>query len=358
MKINDVKKLIPFCIKANIPLYLHGVHGIGKTELVLQWAKDNNYNVLVWPLSLMEPGDILGCPEIVNGRTITAPPVDLPTEGNWIVFIDELNRARVDTQNAAFKFVDDTIPRYKRPKSVYIMAAGNPSDIIRDETGKKQQAYHVTELDPALASRFLHIRVEPSANEWIDFASQTSHDKTVIDFVKGYQESLGYTQIALPPLVSRARGLTFLSALRKVDLPHDLQEEVAMGLLGTHFATTFMSFLESGEVYVKFKQLLESNDEDFATFRRHKESGRMDLVNKSMASMENYMFELDRAPTFNEGKIALKMVLELSKDIQLAIIEKIGRKNEKIMDAILGTADEGEKEKIRSLKEEIDDLAQ
>ncbi len=356
MKIQDVKNLIPFCIKANIPIYLHGVHGIGKTELVLQWAKDNNYQVLVWPLSLMEPGDILGCPEIVNGRTITAPPTDLPTEGKWIVFIDELNRARVDTQNAAFKFIDDTIPRYKRPKSVYIMAAGNPSDIIRDEAGKKQQSYHVTDLDPALASRFLHIKVEPSANEWIEFAKETDHDKTVIDFVKGYQESLGYTQIALPPLVSRPRGLTYLSTLRKVDLPKNLEEEVAAGLLGTHFATTFISFLASGEIYVKFKALLDNFQSEFENFKRHREAGRMDLINKSIASMENYLFELDREPTPEENRTALHMILELSKDVQIAIIEKIGRKNEKTLYGILGSANEEEKAKIKSLKEEIDEL--
>ncbi len=320
MKITQIKELIPYAIEAGVPIYLWGVHGIGKTELVHQWAEENGYNVLVWPLSLMEPGDVLGCPEIIEGKTITAPPSDLPREGKWIVFIDEFNRARVDTQNAAFKFIDDTIPRYKRPEDVYIIAAGNPSDMALD-ADSTQQNYHVTELDPALGSRFLHVLVEPAAKEWVDFAEDTKHNDKVVEFVKGYQESLGYAKIALPPIISRPRGLTYLSKFLNVDLPDHLVPEVSRGLIGPHFAVTFNDFLMTGEIYVKAKDFVKDFKTSFDKFLRQKEKKRTDLVNRSITSLHNYLKEVEHLNDV-ESEAFYHVVFSLSTDMQIAFLSK------------------------------------
>lgn len=358
MKITDVKKLIPICIKAKIPLFLWGVSGIGKTALVRQWCEENHYNLLVWSLSLKEPGDILGCPYISSNETSTAPPAELPKEGNWIVFMDEMNRARVDTLNAAFKFVDDEIPGYRRPSSVFIMAAGNPSEIIRDETGKKQQAYQVTELDPALLARFLHINVEPTANEWISYAEKTKHDTTIIDFVKGYQETLGYAKISLPPLLPRARGMSFLSELRKAGLNSsevslEFQGEVASGLIGIPMASAFTTFIVTNQSYVKFKDLLENFEPNFVIFKKHIKEERTDLINRALTSMENYLFELEQDISYNEGKTALKLILALSKDMQVAIMHKLYKRSSKVIKTITDTKDKKELEQIVKIREEL-----
>jgi MoxR-like ATPase len=51
MKISDAKKLFNACYEAQDSVLMTGVHGIGKTEVVREWAKENNIYLVILYLS-------------------------------------------------------------------------------------------------------------------------------------------------------------------------------------------------------------------------------------------------------------------------------------------------------------------
>ena len=96
MKPSAVVALAKTHIKANIPLFLWGAPGIGKSSVIQQLAEDLDRELVDIRLSQMEPVDLLGLPNIINGRTHWSTPgifpdPDATSEG--ILFLDEANSA-------------------------------------------------------------------------------------------------------------------------------------------------------------------------------------------------------------------------------------------------------------------------
>lgn len=74
MNINDIKKIIKAAAKADDTVLMFGKHGIGKSNIVKQFSKENGYNHVEIFLSMFEIGDLLGIPKtkVVGTSTITA----------------------------------------------------------------------------------------------------------------------------------------------------------------------------------------------------------------------------------------------------------------------------------------------
>ncbi len=88
MNINNSKLIITAAALANHTVIMSGAHGIGKSSIVKQFAKDNNKHCVELFLSHMEMGDVLGLPrtsEIAGVLTTTWSAPD------WIQAI--INRA-------------------------------------------------------------------------------------------------------------------------------------------------------------------------------------------------------------------------------------------------------------------------
>jgi MoxR-like ATPase len=87
--------LVKLVYQANQPLLLYGKHGVGKSELLGNAAKNLGLQLIVRDLSLMEPPDLIGIPQIREGKTFYAAPSFLPTSGKGLLVFEELNRALV-----------------------------------------------------------------------------------------------------------------------------------------------------------------------------------------------------------------------------------------------------------------------
>ena len=61
--------LIKLAYSADLPVMLIGGHGIGKSEMLQQAARELNIDCLVRDLSLMEPPDLIGIPHVEGGVT-------------------------------------------------------------------------------------------------------------------------------------------------------------------------------------------------------------------------------------------------------------------------------------------------
>lgn len=69
MNATNTKILLNLALKANDSVLINGKHGIGKTSVVKQFAKENNMHLETLILSLKDPSDLLGMPYIDNSST-------------------------------------------------------------------------------------------------------------------------------------------------------------------------------------------------------------------------------------------------------------------------------------------------
>lgn len=100
-----------------------------------------------------------------------------------ILFFDEINR----TDMAVFRelmniILTRTVNGYRFPWWVFIIAAMNPSS--------QDSMYATNEMDPAQLDRFIKLRVQADAAEWLDHAIDQGFDRSIVDFIANHREAL------------------------------------------------------------------------------------------------------------------------------------------------------------------------
>lgn len=138
---------------------LIGLHGVGKTESILQLAQERNLKVKYYSCSTLDPyTDLVGVPvprKDENGREYLQMVRPRDIDEAEFIFFDELNRADAKTLNAVFEVTQfGTINGEKLPNLKTVWAAINPPD--------SEAGYNVDELDPALLDRFdCYVEIQP-----------------------------------------------------------------------------------------------------------------------------------------------------------------------------------------------------
>lgn len=197
----ELKQTISDSYETKTNLMIWGAPGIGKTEILKQVAKDHGANVIVVILSLMEPTDAVGLPEIeeigsgknAQRRTVTRLPIWYPRDNfgidgvsdkGGIMFLDEINRANRAVMNSLLTLVQDRridIADYQMPDQWVVIAAANREE---DDPG------NLEEIGSALGNRFQHVNYAPEADDWINWASSkdASGKQNVLDDIVAFIE--------------------------------------------------------------------------------------------------------------------------------------------------------------------------
>ncbi len=165
-------------------IMLTGKHGIGKSQILEKFFTARGERVVILFLGQMsDPGDLIGLPRLdeTTGKTLFMPPYWFPTDGKPVVlFLDELNRARPEVLQT---IMDLTLNRMlagrKLPEGSRVISAVNDGE-----------EYQLTDLDPALVSRFNIYEFKPTAQEWLLWAAKAGLDSRVIDFISENPEML------------------------------------------------------------------------------------------------------------------------------------------------------------------------
>ncbi len=162
-------------IPADQNIMLSGSHGIGKSEILREYYESKGMKVVALFLGQMsDPGDLIGLPDKSGEKTVFRPPYWFPLDGEPIVlFLDELNRARPEVLQT---IMDLTLNRRLAGRS---LPAGSRVIAAINEGLE----YQLTDLDPALVSRFNIFRFEPTVDEWLLWAKKVNADPRVIDFI-------------------------------------------------------------------------------------------------------------------------------------------------------------------------------
>lgn len=231
------------------PLFI-GPPGIGKTEIVIQWAKDRGIPFTVITLATVEPPDLRGYPliETVNGRQkmTTAIPEfwpDSESTGKYLLILDELNRGNPSVMNCVMGLSDGRrgFDNYTLPKNALIVGCINPSD----------GPYDTNTMDPALADRFEPYQVTYDKPSSLEFMKASGWRKEVVDFV----ESGVWTYVtpeSIPGVPGAKyvapRTLSKLNAALNAGLPSASPEDqllIYQSTLGNNIGKDFYSFLHN-----------------------------------------------------------------------------------------------------------------
>ena len=242
LNIKELEKLLE-ATPASHNVMLKGKHGIGKSEILTRFFIRQGMKVISLFLGQMsDPGDLIGLPRLnpETGTTDFMPPYWFPVNGEPIVlFLDELNRARPEVLQTIMdlalnrKLAGRTLPEGSR-----IISAVNDGE-----------EYQLTELDPALVSRFNIYNFRPEPSAWLVWARQAGLDDRVINFISGHpaylDEELPYLDAGLEKSADR-RGWKRVSDVIK-DSPQltTFHKKLIGGIIGAKSAGRFFDFAAS-----------------------------------------------------------------------------------------------------------------
>ena len=227
-------------------IMLMGKHGIGKSQIITRFYEQRGMPVHAFFLGQMsDPGDLLGLPhkDEATGRTVFLPPFWWPVDGRPIVlFLDELNRARPEILQAIFDLaLNRKLAGRALPAGSIVIAAVNAGD--EDQ---------LTELDPALVSRFNLYEFAPTHDDWLVWASAAQVDERVIAFIQknphfldgetaSAEDALAFTGLVKSP--DRRAWARVSDFIKPLDQLEDIHVKGVAGIVGTQAAIAFRESL-------------------------------------------------------------------------------------------------------------------
>ena len=108
------------------PVFLWGAPGIGKSSLVRAFADSLGLECVTLLGTQLAPEDLIGVPQIVDGRSRFAPPVAIARDEPYCLFLDELNASSAEVQKAFYSLIlDRRTGEYELPEGSVVIGAGN-----------------------------------------------------------------------------------------------------------------------------------------------------------------------------------------------------------------------------------------
>lgn len=196
-----ITKAIKRCLGNGLVPLIRSSPGMGKSEIIQGIARQANLKLIDYRLSQADITDLNGLPNFsASGRAAYIPFEDFPLQGDplppmldengvqlldsmgnprfyngWLIFFDELTSAPKQMQAAAYKvLLEKKMGQRSLHDKVWMACAGNlESD---------QAVTH--SMSTALQSRLIHLQLEVSKEDWIDWAIKNDVDERIIAFIE------------------------------------------------------------------------------------------------------------------------------------------------------------------------------
>jgi hypothetical protein len=291
--------VVPFVTSVNKPVLLRGRHGIGKSQVVYQYAESVDLPVVERRASQMTEGDLIGLPSVDGGRTNWNPPNWFKTacEQPVVLFLDEVDRATIEVRQGIFELTDSRkLNGHSLHEDTLIFAAING--------GEHGAQYQVGDMDPAELDRWTVFDVEPSVEDWLDWA--TDNVSTMVwDFVNQNRQHLEHMDEFEPNKVypSRRSWHRFDECLQANRLLDDGSEPASTYSLATAFvgfeaAVAFQDFIANYDRQVSVENLLDE--------------GKMDMVEDFGINEHTAMIDKLEAAQVFEAELSEERVQNLA----------------------------------------------
>lgn len=238
MDIQTASEVLDYYINKDIPSFLWGGPGVGKSDTVRLAAKKRKWGMIDFRAALRDPVDIRGLPTVnlKEGTTIWLVPSELPNVKrhgkNGILFMDELNTAPVSVMNACLGLVlDRRVGDYVLPDGWAIAAAGN----------RQSDRAAVNRVPTPLSARFAHIDVEPDLEVSITWMVQNKIHELITGFLR-FRPQLLYTMEGTD-LRAFPNPRNWARVSKVCEAPNNLRMNLVKGIVGEGPAGEFEAFV-------------------------------------------------------------------------------------------------------------------
>jgi len=238
------------------PVLLRGRHGIGKSTVVYQFADKMGLPVVERRASQMTEGDLVGLPSIEGNSTRFNPPdwfkqaCDKPV----VLFLDEVDRATIEVRQGIFELTDSRkLNGHTLHEDTLVFAAVNG--------GEHGSQYQVGEMDPAELDRWTVFDVEPSVEDWLNWAKDNSVSEITWDFINQNRSHLEHTDDYEPNKVypSRRSWERLDECLQKASLLEGASPALytlTSAFVGFEAAVAFNDFVQNYDRQVTVEDIL------------------------------------------------------------------------------------------------------
>ncbi len=218
------------------PAFLWGSPGIGKSQIVKQVANEMKLKVEDIRAVLLDPVDLRGLPYLKDGKASWAIPEFLPTEGEGVLFLDELNAAPPLVQAACYQLVlDRKLGNYEVPEGWAVIGAGN------NESDKAI----VHRMSTALSNRFTHIEFDIDLNDWVSWALNNKIMIEIVGFLRFRPELLhDFDPKKNEKAFPSPRAWEFVSKILSANPSKEIEYELLKGTIGEGAAGELIAFLQ------------------------------------------------------------------------------------------------------------------
>ena len=266
MDIKTFKNVAPN-LPAEMAVLMRGPTGVGKSHLGKAVAEKHELPFIDVRGSTMDEAKVGGLPDMKavdekNVATFVVPSwFKRACDEPCVIMLDELNRSMPSVMQAFFQIVLDRelgndengLPLALHPETRVIAAVNWGSE------------YDVNEMDPALLRRFWVVDLDPSNQDWIDWAGENDVDPLTIDFVRQHPEHLRVSPASVEPgtvIPTPASWHRLDSCLQHMNIrpsevagsrPEGLYA-LSTGFVGTEAAIAFSEFI------AKYERVISAED--------------------------------------------------------------------------------------------------
>jgi MoxR-like ATPase len=258
--------------RANKSILIRGVHGIGKSSIIKQWAKDKakelglefipftqvslssiqrvinpdiepvndgkiqfdcSKHFLFYDIraSQRDQVDFIGAIDKSVGITRFIPTdwIVLISQPNihGVILLDEIDQATKNVQNALFEFIHDRrINSNEISDHIYVFAAGN--------SGTGSSLYGLKPMSAALVDRFWMVTLSPTVDEWIEWAR--SKNKTSYNIAATFFSDDSKKMYLDYPSDNKVSDAVYQSRRSWADFCEDFQTIIEQSGLESQFA--------------------------------------------------------------------------------------------------------------------------
>ena len=255
-------QVAPHILAVNKPILIRGRHGVGKSEIVYQIASGLGLPVIERRASQMTEGDLIGLPKTDGDVTSFCPPDWFQTSCDEavVLFFDEVDRAVTEVRQGLFELTDSRklFGKHLHANTVIVAAVNG---------GAHGSQYQVGEMDPAELDRWTVYDVEPTIEDWLDWANGKVNE-IVWDFVNQNRSHLEHSDDYEPNKVypSRRSWVRLNDCLVQAEMlgeQHDpMVYQLACGFLGFETAIAFNDFVKNYERQVTVEMVLNDGKLD------------------------------------------------------------------------------------------------
>lgn len=235
------------------PVFIWGSPGIGKSSLVENFASEVGLPCVSLLGSQLAPEDIVGVPQIVDGKSRFCPPRMIARDEPYCLFLDELNACSHEVQKSFYSLIQERrIAEYCMPAGSVVIGAGN----------RAQDSAIVKPMSSALMNRMVHVHMRVSARDWLEWAGGNGIHPWVLEYVQLRPDHLSVEPPKHEEPFSTPRSWHMLSdALHEYgdDIEHGPLGTLAFGCLSPHHAGQFRAFTKQRRGKFQMASILKGN---------------------------------------------------------------------------------------------------